>query len=53
MDDRPVFDSIKIVLISFIVAAFVLFAYHQMFHANSEPDVHADETRRGELPRGE
>ena len=45
MNDRPVLDSIKLVLISFIVAALVLFAYHQMFHANPEPDIHAGRRR--------
>lgn len=48
---RRVFNSIKLVLISFTVAAIALFAYHQLFHARSQADVHADETGPVELPR--
>ena len=35
-------DSVKLVVISFIVAALTLFAHHQLFHASTGSDLHGD-----------
>ena len=44
MKDRPVMNMMKVVIISFIVSASVLLAYHRLFHTKAVPDVHESAT---------